>query len=455
MTLSIQHQAPEVAAMAQHWPVTDALLGGTHAMRAAGEAYLPMETREDPQDYKRRLATATLFPAFRRTLGVMSGKPFSKALTYGETVPGVVRQYCDDVDMQGRNLHTFASEVLWEALAYGMCGVLVEYPQASQLATLDDERRAGVRPYFVAIKHSDILGWRQERINGAMQLTQLRIAEAAEVPDGPYGVTVVQRVRVLTPGAWELWQEGAKGEYGLIDEGANSLGSIPFVPFFGHRTGYMEGVSPLLDLAHLNVKHWQQQSDQDDSARFARKRLLVFTGMTNDGEILAAANYAVQLPQGASAMVVQGSAESVTVGRSELEALEAQMIQTGAELLVSKPGQRSATEANNDAEANKSDLQRIVEGFEDSLDAALAYMAEWIGLPTGGAVSLYKDFGAATLGEASGQLVLAMQQGGLLTKETAIREQQRRGLISAGLDPAAELEAVGEEGPALGMMRDA
>lgn len=441
--------------MAEHWPIADALLGGTAAMRKAGERYLPRETREDPDDYERRLATATLFPAFRRTLGVMSGKPFSKALTYGEKVPEIIRAYCDDVDMQGRNLHTFASEVLWEALAYGMCGVLVDYPQASQLETLDDERRAGVRPYFVFIKHYSILGWRQKRVNGAMQLTQLRLAEEAEVPDGPYGVSIVNRVRVLTPGAWELWQEGAQGNYDLIDAGQNSLAGIPFVPFFGQRTGFMTGVSPLLDLAHLNVKHWQQQSDQDDSARFARKRLLVFTGMDNDDQIIAAANYAVQLPQGASAMVVQGSAESVTVGRTELEALESQMIQTGAELLVSKPGQRSATEANNDAEANKSDLQRIVEGFEDGMDAALQYMAEWIGLPGGGAVSLYKDFGAATLGEVSGQLVLAMQQGGLLTKATAIREQQRRGLIAAEIDPLAELEAVAEEGPSLGGMSDA
>ena len=453
MTLRIQDRAPEVVAMAVHWPIAEALLGGTAAMRDAGERYLPMETREDPNDYQRRLATATLFPAFRRTLGVMSGKPFSKALTYGETVPDVIRQYCDDVDMQGRNLHTFASEVLWEALAYGMCGVLVEYPQASQLATLDDERRAGVRPYFVAIKHSDILGWRQERINGAMQLTQLRIAEAAEVPDGPYGVTVVQRVRVLTPGAWELWQASdGKGQYELIDEGANSLGSIPFVPFFGHRTGYMEGVSPLLDLAHLNVKHWQQQSDQDDSARFARKRLLVFVGMDNEESITAAANYAVRLPQGASAMVVQGSAESVTVGRSELEALEAQMIQTGAELLVSKPGQRSATEANNDAEANKSDLQRIVEGFEDGIAIALQICADWLKLPEGGRISLNKDFGAGGLSEASAQLILSLQQGGLITKATAIREQQRRGMIDSDIDPDVELEAIGEEGPPLGTM---
>lgn len=442
--------------MAQHWPVVDALLGGTTAMRAAKEKYLPMEVREDPLDYARRLATATLFPAYRRTLGVMSGKPFSKALTYGETVPDVIRQYCDDVDMQGRNLHTFASEVMWEALAYGMCGVLVDFPRTGGTnRTKGDDLRMGVRPYFVAIKHSDILGWRQERVNGAMQLTQLRIAEAAEVPDGPYGIQLVRRVRVLTPGAWELWQEGDKGTYVLIEEGTNTLQGIPFVPFFGHRTAFMVGVSPLLDLAHLNVKHWQQQSDQDDSARFARKRLLVFVGMDNEESITAAANYAVRLPQGASAMVVQGSAESVTVGRTELESLEAQMIQTGAELLVSKPGQRSATEANNDAEANKSDLQRIVEGFEDSIDAALAYMAEWVGLPTGGMASLYKDFGAASLGEASGQLVLSMQQGGLITAQTAIREQQRRGLLAAELDPVAELEAVAEEGPALGVMGNA
>ena len=46
----------------------------------------------------------------------------------------------------------------------------------------------------------------------------------------------------------------------------------------------------------------------------------------------------------------------VAVGRSELQALEEQMIQTGAELLVSKPGQRTATESANDAEANKSEL---------------------------------------------------------------------------------------------------
>lgn len=457
MPTRIQDTTPAVDAMASHWPVVDALLGGTVAMRAAGERYLPIETREDPADYKRRLAVATLFPAFRRTLGVMAGKPFSKALTYGQDVPDIIREYCQDVDLQGRNLHTYASELLPEVLAYGIAGVLVDFPKTGgENRTLDDDRRLGARPYFVSVKHGQILGWRAERLQGgAMALTQLRLSEAAEVEDGPYGAKQVERIRVLTPDTWELWEK-AGNDFTLIDEGVNSLGRVPFVPFFGQRTGFMEGKSPLLDLAHLNVKHWQHQSDQDDSARFARKRMLVFSGMDNNDAITSAANYAVCLPTGATAQVVQGSAESVNVGRTELEALEAQMIQTGAELLVQKPGQRSATEANNDAEANKSDLQRIVEGFEDGLDESLQLMADWLGLGVdAGHVSLYKDYGAGSLSDASAQLVLSMHQGGLITASTAIREQQRRGLISSELNPEDELEAVKEEGPPLGLMGNA
>ncbi len=142
-------------------------------------------------------------------------------------------------------------------------------------------------------------------------------------------------------------------------------------------------------------------------------------------------------------------------GERSLEKLEAQMIQTGAELLVRTPGaKKSATEANNEAEANKSDLQRIVEGFEDGLDQALQITAEWVGIEDGGHASLFKDFGAGSLSDASAQLVLAMEAAGLITKHTAIIEQQRRGELSPDIDPEEELEAVAEQGPALGVVLD-
>ncbi len=454
MAQKVQHRSAEVEAMATGWPIAEALLGGTATMRAAGQSFLPKWPNEEDDSYKTRLATATLFPAFGRTLSVMSGKPFSKQLTLGEDVPAAIQEWCQDVDLQGNSLHTFAASMMDEVLGFGIAGVLVDYPIVQDAKTLADERKIGARPYMVMVKHAQILGWMAQRVNGVWVLTQLRIAETKEVPDGAFGVKHEPRVRVLTPGAWAVYMPPKKDgdDWVLEADGKTTLDAIPFVPFYGRKLGYMVGVSPLLDLAYLNVKHWQSQSDQDTILHVARVHILAIIGADEDSKLTVGASAAVKIPLNGDMKFVEHTGAAIDAGTKSLELLEGQMIQTGAELLVQKPGQRSATEANNDAEANKSDLQRVTEAMEDSLDQCLQWMAEWVKQPQGGHVSLFKDFGAATLTDASAQLVLSLQQGGLITKATALKEYQRRGTLSPDLDPVDEIEAVQEEGPALGSM---
>lgn len=452
MPLQVNERDPRMNNMAATWPKLETLKGGTPAMRAAKTTYLPQQPKEDDEDYAYRLATSTLFPAFMRTSGVMAGKPFSKELTLNK-VPAAVEQLLSDVDGQGRSLHAFASDVFADSgIEFGFGGILVDFTKTEEdVKTVADEKRAGLRPYWVHIKKDQILGYKAENRGGTMVLTQLRIAEQREVDDGEFGVSYVDVVRVYYPGRWELHQIATDGKsWVIVDEGLMSIGVIPFVPLYGVRLGFMEGVSPLLDLADLNIKHWQQQSDQDDSTRFARKRMVVFTGITDGDQMTVASNYAIQLPKDADAKVVQGSAESVTVGRTELTALEQQMIQTGAELLVALPGQRTATEASNDAEANKSMLQSIVENFEDALDATLQLTSDWLGAGEGGTVSLFKDFAANSLTDASAQLVLSMNMQGLITKETALKEMQRRAVLSADLDVKTEVGLAEDDAPDLG-----
>lgn len=452
MALKVFEQSAQVKAMADSWPIVAALIGGTKAMRAASETYLPKWPNEEADSYKTRKDTATLFPAFSRTLGVMAGKPFAKALTLGEDVPPQIAEWMQDCDLEGRNLHTFASEMMEEVLGYGLAGVLVDYPRVGPIRTLAEERQIGARPYLVKIEHSQILGWKAKRVNGVMKLTQLRLAESAEEDDGDYGVKTVERVRVLTPGAWELWQKGEKDDYVMVENGTTSLDEIPFVPFYGRRTGFMMGVSPLMDLAYLNVKHWQSQSDQDTILHVARVPILAMIGADPDTSMTVGASSAVKLPQGAELMFVEHTGAAIAAGEASLDKLQEQMIQTGAELLIAQPGNRTATEANNDAEANKSELQRIVEAFEDSIDQCLQFVADWAKLSEGGRVSVFKDFAAGSLSEAAGQLILAFQQSGLITKKTAILQAQRIGVLSPDIEPEKELEAVADEGPALGTM---
>lgn len=451
--------------MDDQWRLAEDLLGGTIAMRAAATSRLPQWPAESDDAYKIRLSAATLYPAFERTVGVMAGKPFSRGLTFTEGTSEQMRAWCDDVDLEGRNLHSFASDMLVEALAFGLCGILVDYPPTTGAdgrpiaRTRADDRRLGLRPYMVAIKHRQLLGWRVEKVNGAPRLTMLRLLEIGSEPDGDYGEVIVRRVRVLRPGSWELWREaagtnGRSGGYEMESGGATTLDIVPFVPIYGRRLGFMHGVSPLLNLAHLNVKHWQSQSDQDTILHAARVPILARSGVDESKPLVIGSGVAVDLPMGGELKWVEHTGAAINAGRQSLLDLQEQMIQTGAELLVATPGQRSATEANNDAEANKSELLRIVESFEDSLDMGLALMSRWVRAEETAGVSLFKDFGALTLSEASAQLVMSMQQGGLITKATAIREQQRRGVLSDDIDPQAEIEAVNEEGPSLGMMGD-
>lgn len=271
------------------------------------------------------------------------------------------------------------------------------------------------------------------------------------MPDGLYGTKWVQRVRVYYPGGWQLF-EADDSAYQLVDEGTTTLDYIPYVPLYGSREGFMVGASPLLDLAYLNIKHWQSQSDQDTILHVARVPILALIGADDQTRLVLGGSSAIRLPSGGDMKFVEHSGNAISAGKDALADLEQQMIQTGAELLVATPGQRTATEASNDAEANKSDLQRIVEGFEDALDLALEYMADWGNLPRAGSVTLFKDFNLAALSDIQSQLVVTMEQGGLISKATAINELKRRGVLSPEVEPDQEASAVAEQGPALGSL---
>lgn len=427
-------------------------------MRERGEAYLPKWPNEEEDGYKARLRTATLFPAYRRTVDVMAGKPFAKPLTLGDIPEAQLKQWepwTDDIDRQGVSLNVFASEMLTEAIGHGFAGIYVDMPPAANVATNASgqvtraaETKAGMRPYFVRVMHHQILGWRLNE-NGALAL--LRFRECAEIADGEYGTQFAYRVRVLRPGSWELWERLGEKEYTQIAAGTTSLKAIPFVPVYGKRKAYMVGTPPLIDLAYLNVKHWQSQSDQDTILNVARVPILAMIGADDETHLTVGATSAVKLPINAEMKYIEHSGAAISAGAESLVALEEQMTQTGAELLVQKPGQRTATEDANDTEGNKCDLQRLAEQFEDSLDQALAFAGQYVGMEAP-KVTLFKDYGAATLSDASAQIIVAMQQGGIITKKTAITEQQRRGILSPDIDPEVEIAEAEAEGPPPGTL---
>lgn len=440
--------------MSPSWELCASLLGGTSAMREAGERHLPKWPNEDEKAYKTRLSVAVLFPAFGRTVTTLAGKPFSNPLTLDDDVPETIRKMCEDIDLQGRNLHTFAADVMETALALGQTGILVDFPRKSEeVRTLADERALGLRPYALEIKPHQLRGWRAAYLNGKWVLLQLRFCEWVEEPDGPFATKKVEQIRVLSPGAWETHRKNERDEWVLYEDGTTTLDYIPFLVVYGQRTGFMLSKPPLLELAHLNVAHWQSASDQQTILHTARVPILAVSGIEegSDFKLTVGASAAVSLPPNGDMKYVEHTGAAIKAGADDLKDLEERMRQAGAELLVLDQ-KITATQVSTENAVGMCALQRIVQGQEDAIDAMLQTFADWIGEKQGGHCKIFNDFGAATLSDAQAQLIKDFAAAGMLSKETAFHEMQRRGTISPDLKWEDEKDRIDAEGPPLGSL---
>jgi hypothetical protein len=476
MAATVADKSPAILAMEPDWQLAAALMGGTRAMRAAKTAYLPKWPNEDQRMYDTRVATATLYPAYQQTVETLAAKPFSKPLTIGEDVPAQIKEWTEDIDLEGRNLHVFGSDLMESALGEGLGGILVDYPtRVRQNAdgttvaipnTQAAEKAAGLRPYMVHIKAEQLIDCQAARVDGKWRINHLRFSECVQEPDPEdrFATIEVAQIRVLEPGTWETWRKkkNAAGteEWQPHQEGVTTLQYVPFFPVYGKRTGFMMGKPPMIELGHQNVKHWQSQSDQDTLLHIARVPILVRTGMQDtvmaDGtlarqELVIGSSAAVDLPKDATLEYCEHTGSAIGAGKASLDDLKDEMRQTGAEMLVIKPGNSTRIEAASDNIKGMCALQRVALGLQDALNTALQCMADWVKLPSGGHVAIFMDFGALTLEAAVADLI-SLQQGGILSKETTFKEAQRRGTVSADVDFDEEQERISQEGPPLGTM---
>jgi hypothetical protein len=421
-------RTPEAAFMAAERTLIATLMAGTDAMRKAGQALLPKAPAESIDAYNYRLAVSVLYNGMRRTVETLAGKPLAEPLAFGDTVPQQLQDWCGDVDLQGRDLHAFAHAVFVQAIADGISHILVEYPTTAIGATLAEKKLTGARPYFLHLKHDSILGWKSERIAGVETLTELRFMETVTEPKGRWLVEQVEQIRVLMRDAWETYRKDKDGNWALHDKGAVTLGAIPLSTVYTDRCGYMQARPPLLDLAHLNVEHWQSSSDQSNILHIARVPILFASGFA-EGKLVLGANSAVSNDDPtATLQYVEHTGAAIEAGRLSIKDIEERMSLMGAQLLVKKPGTRTATEkAIDTAEANSA-LSLMARNLEDSLEYALQFMADWEGIGPAGEVELTGEIGGIDDMEIEG--LMKARELGLLSAETVFHEMQRRGLIA-------------------------
>jgi len=433
-----------------------ALMGGSTAMRAAGQTYLPKFTAESEASYSERLGLSWLFNGYRKTVRDMTGRVFDKPVALDDAAPQRLKEWESNIDLAGNDLSTFARRVFDDGMSGpGISYIMVDAPARGGTVTQAQARAQNLRPFLVHLRAEDILGWKTETIDNVTVLSQIRIMESVTEsdPKDEFAEVKVDQIRVLDRTESNVQiriyrkQRAGNGrdEWALYEDGGNTgLSEITVVPFYANRTGFFTGEPMLDDLADVNIAHWQSQSDQRNILHVARVPILFGKGIPDDKTITVSTSTAtlVSDPQ-ADLKWVEHSGQAIGAGRQDLKDLEFQMEAYGLQLLAAK-GNQSATGEALDAKKETSTLSMTADALQDALEQAMIYMGMYAG-EAGADVHVNKDFGISGLTSQELQVMLQAVNTGNMSRETFLREMVRRGFI-AEIDPADEAERIDTEG---------
>lgn len=476
------------------WRLMDALLGGTETMRNAGKEYLTQHTGEVDSRYRERQTQATLWNQLDITLGGWVGRPFRDPLKLNDDVPEEITKLSDDIDQLGTNIDTFARYWFKSGVAKAFCHVLIEQPQVQpredgEPLSKADVAQQGIRPYWSLIEADEVIAARSAVIDGQEVYTHVRIHERTLVPDpnDPFNEIWEERIRVydryvdsvtVTVYKRDEEKDGDSAD-GWPQEGRQpielGIKEIPLVTFYADRQGFLLGRSPLQDLAELNKKHWNSQSDQDNILTIARFPILAASGVSSidgsdalsgdpqagsdfngkKGVVIGPWNVLVSEEVGSKFYYVEHSGKAIKTGQDSLDTLEAKMAAYGSEFLKKSPDRQTATARAMDSQESVSPLQAITLNFIDAMQTALALTAKWMNLSTkedgeeekfhGGTVNIVTDFGPEDASGVDQAALNAMRQARDISGKQMRREAKRRGILADDFDEKANKKELEEE----------
>ena len=445
--------------MVKGWEIMKAVTNGTEYLRDNSEAFLPLEPREDYEAYLSRVNRAVFSPYTQRLIRAATGLIMRKPITLiGDSYWTDV--FAKDVDGCGSDLDEYARRVLICSLTYGQSHILVDYPAPTGALTLAEERAQNRRPYWIEIDPTNIYGWRLDREVNYGSIIQVRIAEKAVVPSGEFGEQVFDQVRVIEPGKYRVYRkvspkkdlinlednsysgnfDGPDNEkdYELVDSGVFSLGEVPLVSVYSGKTDTLASKPPLLDIAYLNLAHFQRQADLIHSLHVASQPMLVLEGWDDQTKDMAiSVNYAMATQPGNKVYYVEPASSAFEAQTNEIQELQLQMATLGISTLSQQKFVAESADARRlDRVDTNSMLSMVSLELEQKLQKAFNLSASYLGIEPP-EVKISRDFDIERL---IGQDVTALTT--LFDQKVIDREEFRDILVQGEVLPTAnETEA--------------
>lgn len=403
---------PEYDLFAPKWRMTRA---AAKSLVEDNTDFLPAEFKlTDAERYKIYHARAYFLGVTGRTEKAMSGMVFRKEATF--ELPSEIEYLLEDFDGGGNSAEQVAKEALSGLLETRRQLLLVDYPTAEEGMTAAQEAAAGLRPTIATYAAENLINWRFEGVKGKrmLVLAVLQESENKALDEFDHDYKTVYRVLRLTDGVYT--QQTYDNQYRPItDEYSPKMaGGIPFdhIPLHGVRE--LEN-PPLLDIAKVNIAHYRNIADLEDSAYIVGQPMAhLNTGETSAQEFTEANPEGVKFGSRKGVVTKGGSLDLVQASENNLirtikQDKELEMIMLGAQLITRGGQAETAESVRLNASAEASVLDGIVNDLSEDMEAAFEDAARFVGADVNAVeYSLNTDFWENGL---SPQAFMAVVQG--------------------------------------------
>lgn len=405
MAENIDYILPEVSAAAPVWQRIRDVVNGEDAVKARGTAYLPYvlptDTTQRNKDRNAAYAQrAVFYGVTKRTLKGMVGQVVGKPAVL--TVPELLDFMQDDVDGGAVSIDQQARQALSDNLSVGRLGLLTDYPvmEPGQNATRADLINGKIRPSIQYYFAEQIINWRVEMVKGQRKLTLVVLTEKYIKEDDGFKKEEADQWRVLrllnNQYYVQVWRRSESGAFVVFssqmpkDASGKPFDEILFRVVGSDNNDPGIDDAPLLDMASLNIAHYRNSADHEESVFIVGQPTPVLGGLTKEwveevwnndelmpGGVALGSRSAIPLPPNGFAELLQ--AQPNTLAFEAMKHKEEQMKALGAKLVEPKTGSRTLGEAQMDDASESSVLMSCAQNVSAGYTQCLKWAAMFVG----------------------------------------------------------------------------
>ena len=441
------------------WRLVEDCVEGEKAVKKAGTIYLPMpnptdKSKENTVRYDQYKTRAQFVNFTGRTKKGLIGGVFRKDPIV--ELPSELEYLIEDASRNGVSLNNMAKLTTGEVLETGRDCLLSDYPQSEEGLTLSETKMN--KAYIINYKAEQIFNWHNDA-GGTLDLVVLH--ELEDVPSTDFSYTAENRYRVLQlvdgvyvqsyyddGGQRMWWSTPTKADGTTFDE-------IPFSWVGAEDNDETIDNSPLYDIAVVNIGHYRNSADYEESCFFVGQPTPVVSGLTqswvddNGGQYMIGSRTAWLLPEGGSGSLMQAAPNQMP--QQAMLDKQNQMIAIGARVVQDNSGNETATTARINHTGESSALGTVADNVSAAYTRVLEWCAEFMGAnPDDVLFQLNTEFFDLSLDAQTITAQIMLVDRGIIGK-TDLRDNLRRGGVVATdrtdeeLDGEAENDAGGLE----------